>query len=222
VSVDIDAPRDGRATTRVNWLTRQLRDAPDGLRIDAFTAGSRGSTSELLKTVREHPTVLVDDPKRDFRMFRVAATSPVGSKRGTGRGGFIDSVLAAIDGFYEAVVQQVRPWAPKAPQLPSTGRTAAEEAGIDIEPPEQDLLEPTDSVVTGQPPPDAAPPAVVEAGASDADERGGDVAAVGEEDDATPQPGELSLARREIDHEELLSWDAAHERLDHERSLDEP
>jgi hypothetical protein len=40
VSVDIDAPREGRATTRVNWLTRQLREAPDGLRIDAFTTGS--------------------------------------------------------------------------------------------------------------------------------------------------------------------------------------
>jgi hypothetical protein len=43
VSVDVDAPREGRSATRVNWLVRQLRDAPDGLRLDAFTAGSRSS-----------------------------------------------------------------------------------------------------------------------------------------------------------------------------------
>lgn len=48
VSTDVDAPREGRAATRVNWLVRQLRDSPDNLRVDAFVASSRSSTSDLL------------------------------------------------------------------------------------------------------------------------------------------------------------------------------
>ena len=100
VAVDVDAPKDGRATTRVNWLVRQLRDAPPGLRIDAWSANQRVSSSELLSAVRENPNVLVLDATKELRRFRVAAVSAMGTKRGTGRAGFIDSVLAAIEGFY--------------------------------------------------------------------------------------------------------------------------
>lgn len=201
VLVDVAAPREGRAATRVNWLVRQLRDAPDGLRIDAYATGSRTSTSELLRAVRENPAALVGDPKRDLRTFRVAASSPMGTKRGTGRGGFIDSVLTAVDGFYEHVVQQLRPWAAKAPQLPAGGRSAAEEAGIDLEPPPGDLAEPDEAELTGEvPPSDAPPPAAVIEGVEQAE--------VGTEAPVAPAPAEP---------EEMVSWDGAQERLDHER-----
>lgn len=143
VSVEVDAPKDGRANTRVNWLVRQLKDAPDLLRVDAYAAGARTSTSQLLGVLRDDVSLLIDNPKRELRLFRVTSTSPLGPKRGTGRGGFIDSVLTAIDGFYGAVVQQLRPWAAKAPQLPRGGRSAAEEAGLELAPPPEDLLEPT-------------------------------------------------------------------------------
>lgn len=140
VSVDVPAPREGRPLTRVNWLIRQLGDAPDNLRIDGQFSGARSTTSNLLRALREDPTTLLDD-RREFRGFRVAATSPLGIKRGTGRGGLIDSVLAAVDGLYGAVVSQVRPWAAKAPQLPAGGRSAAETAGLNLTPPPGDLVE---------------------------------------------------------------------------------
>ena len=73
----------------------------------------------------------------------------MGQKRGTGRGGFIDSVVASIDGFYGEIVQHLRPWAAKAPQLPPAGKSAAESAGIDLEPPPSDLNDETDVGVTG-------------------------------------------------------------------------
>ena len=48
--VDIDAPREGRPTTRVNWLLRQLKNAPDTARVECITAHSRGTSSaELLR-----------------------------------------------------------------------------------------------------------------------------------------------------------------------------
>lgn len=212
VSIDIDAPREGRAATRVNWLVRQLKDAPGGLRIDAFTINARTSTSELLKDVRENPALLIDDPKKDFRMFRIAAASPMGTKRGTGRGGFIDSVLAAVDGFYEAVAQQITPWTAKAPQLPKGGRSAAEEAGLDLEPPPLDEFEEQPPAELGEPLEEQTPDVVVEATAETApadDEDGGATNAADES--TTSEPAD----------EPLVSWDVAQNRLDNERRPDD-
>ncbi len=111
--VDLDAPREGRPTTRVNWLVRQLKDAPDTLRIEAFAMHARGpGCAELLRTVRNEPTILIADPTKELRAFRVAQSFAAGTKRGLGRGGFIDSFLDAIDDFYEQVIQNVKPWMP--------------------------------------------------------------------------------------------------------------
>jgi hypothetical protein len=201
VSAEVEAPREGRAQTRIAWLLRQLKDAPEGLRIDAYLAGSRTSTSELLRVVRENPAVLVVDPKREFRSFRVTAASPLGPKRGTGRGGFIDSVLVAVDGFYASVLQQLRPWTAKAPQLPKGGRSAAEEAGIDVSPPPQDLREEAGTPTAAPVPPEAPLPAVVVEAAETAN--------VSEPDGV----GEPDL------EPDVVTWDDAQDRLEHERSV---
>lgn len=116
--IDVDAPREGRQTTRVNWLVRQLRNAPDSLRVEAFAAHARsGSTASLLKEVREDPAVLVQDPKKDLRSFRLALTNQLGTKRGRGRGGAIDSVLDAVDMFYGEVLQHIKGWTAVPPRM---------------------------------------------------------------------------------------------------------
>lgn len=116
--VDVDAPREGRSTTRVNWLIRQLKNAPDVTRVETYVAHARGSTAaELLGKVRENPAVLVVDPTKVLRTFRVASTTSMGTKRGRGRGAFIDSVLSAVDAFYADVLGSVRAWAAAPPKL---------------------------------------------------------------------------------------------------------
>jgi hypothetical protein len=117
VSVDIDAPREGRPQTRVNWLLRQLREAPDLVRLDCFVRGRGASTSELLRDVRANPVLLVQDPKREIRGFRLTLTAPMGTKRGQGRGSFVGSVLSVVDEFYESTVQRIKPWAAPPPRL---------------------------------------------------------------------------------------------------------
>jgi hypothetical protein len=118
--VDVDAPRTGRQTTRVNWLVRQLKDAPDHSRVEAFAMHARGNgTADLLHRVRTDPMVLIGDPSKDLRAFRVALSSVAGTKRGTGRGAFIDSVVDSVDAFYEQVIQNLKPWMPAPPRLRS-------------------------------------------------------------------------------------------------------
>jgi len=194
VSIEAVAPQEGRLPTRVNWLVRQLGDAPGQLRVDGLLAGTKASMSELLSTLREDPAVLVDPQKRDFRAFRVTAVSPLGTKRGTGRGAFIDSVLSAVDGFYEVVVQNLRPWAPKAPQLPKSGKSAAEDAGIDTTPPAADLVEEADLDVVSTPDETEVPAA------------------------ATPEVPDPEVRTPPSDPESsMVMWDRASERLDRER-----
>lgn len=116
-SFDIDAPREGRALTRVNWLLRQLKSAPDSTRVEAFAARSRVATAELLRDLRDAPAKLVSDPTKELKSFTVARSFPMGAKRGSGRGGFIDSVLNAVETTYEEIGQVLKPWSAAPPRL---------------------------------------------------------------------------------------------------------
>ncbi|MDP3967412.1 MAG: hypothetical protein Q8Q02_03965 [Nocardioides sp.] len=115
---DVEAPKSGRARTRVNWLVRQLGGAPEDVRVEAFAANARGAgAAELLSTVRETPESLIIDPKKELRSFRVAMSAPMGAKRGRGRGAFIDSVVDLVDVFYGDVVQHLKAWSAAPPRM---------------------------------------------------------------------------------------------------------
>lgn len=162
--VDIDAPKEGRSTTRINWLLRQIKEAPGNLRVEAFAHGQRGSgAAELLSVVREQPDALIAEPSKELRAFRVAVMAPMGTKRGRGRGSFIDSVLEAVDSLYEEVVQNIKPWSAAPPKIKDVGRELptddeAARAGDKVEPelPDEPENEPADKV-TDFPTHDGAP-----------------------------------------------------------------
>ncbi|WP_197679027.1 hypothetical protein [Auraticoccus monumenti] len=118
-SFSFEAPATGRPTTRVNWLVRQLKDAPDGLRVEAFVPRSRVGTAELLRDVREDATKLVADPQKEIKSFTVAQIQKLGTKRGVGRGSFIDSLLDSIDLTYGDVGQRLKAWSAAPPKLRS-------------------------------------------------------------------------------------------------------
>ena len=119
-SVTIEAPGDGRPATRVNWLLRQLKEAPNGLVIEASFTNSKATTAALLSATREDPSALLlpNDPKRPPRAFRLALSRPMGTKRGKGERSFVlETRKQAID-FYRDLVQNLRAWRPSAPKLP--------------------------------------------------------------------------------------------------------
>lgn len=118
--VDVGAPQTGRNKTRVNWLVRQLKTAQGASRVEAFVAHQRGAgAAELLDRVREEPDLLVMDPQKEIVRFRVATIAKMGTKRGTGKNAFIDSVLATLDTFYADVVQHLKEWQAPPPKAPS-------------------------------------------------------------------------------------------------------
>jgi hypothetical protein len=119
-SVTFDAPREGRPSARINWLLRQLRDAPGSLRIEVAFANTRETTSLLLGEAREYPQrLLASDPRREPRVMTVALTRPMGQKGGKIRGSFVGDLRHQLIEFYGEIVQRLKPWQAKAPRLPT-------------------------------------------------------------------------------------------------------
>ena len=119
-SVTLDAPKETKALPRINWLLRQLKDAPGDLRIEVAFAGSRETTSLLLADAREEPRRLLSptDPKREPRTFVLEMSRPLGTKRGKGKGSFVADTREQAISFYRDLVQQLAAWRPRAPRLP--------------------------------------------------------------------------------------------------------
>jgi hypothetical protein len=118
-SVRVDAPNTGRPLTRVQWILRQLRDAPGDLRLDAAFAKTRETSSLLLAealAVPEH-ALYGPDKRREPRAFVVAMSRPMGTRRGKVKGSFVRETRRQVLDFYGMVVQDLKPWQPKPPQL---------------------------------------------------------------------------------------------------------
>jgi len=117
--VTIDAPREGRAKPRINWLLRQLADAPADLRVEAAFPNARQTTSMLLADAREEPDKLLypADPKREPRAFTITLARAMGQKRGKAEGSFVRETRAQTFDFYRDIVQQLKPWQARPPKL---------------------------------------------------------------------------------------------------------
>jgi hypothetical protein len=119
-SVGIEAPRDRkRPTARINWLLRQLKDAPDDLRIDVRFPRRREGQSALLGESRDAPErlLLPSEPKCVPSSFILAHSHGIGTKGGRGEGTFVDETCKQATRFYRDLVQGLRAPQPKAPQL---------------------------------------------------------------------------------------------------------
>ena len=127
-SVTLDAPSLARSTARLNWLLRQLKSAPDSLRIDAAFERTQFADSELLGVVRDDPKALLGGTDRPPRSFTVAETQKVGTKRRTGSGSFVSDVEKLVEEFYREVVQGLKAWTPPAPKLAEEKPEPVEEA----------------------------------------------------------------------------------------------
>ena len=152
-SVTLQAPASGRATTRINWLVRQLGGAPQEVQV---TAGFRGrrSTSEMIGRIREHSKCLLDhsDPQNRPVRFTVALERDMEIKGGRGRGSFVAGIEALSRDFYQDVVQDLKAWVPPAPRMTSD-EEPAEEQDADNGGPAVETTEASEQPSDLQPPP---------------------------------------------------------------------
>ncbi len=120
-TVKVNAPKEGRPLTRVNWMLRQLKDAPEDLRIEVQFARTRETTALLLCDARDDPKALLSpaDSKREPRAFRLSLARPLGTKRGRGERSFVLETRRQVVGFYGDLVENLKGWQAKAPKLPS-------------------------------------------------------------------------------------------------------
>ncbi len=129
-SVVVAAPRDGRPTTRINWMLRQLAGARDDVLIEVRYPNQKEPTSSILKEARVKPERLLYsvDPKREPMSFRVTLSRDLGMKRGRLAGSFVHESKQQTSDFYGSIVQGLRAWtagAPKLPLAPSVDKAAA-------------------------------------------------------------------------------------------------
>ena len=121
VSVDVAAPEEGQPQTRINWLIRQLQDAPGDARIEAWHKRERYPVTERLSDVRENSHLLrASDRTKAARSFVVSQTGEMGTKRAGTKGSFTAQASSLVQEFYRDVVEGLNPWTARAPKLRQT------------------------------------------------------------------------------------------------------
>jgi len=120
-SIVLGAPKEGRPSTRINWMLRQLAGAKDDLLVEVRYPLQKESTSCLLKEARAKPHRLLysADPKREPMSFRLTMSKDLGMKRGRLAGSFVIESKQQTSDFYRSIVQGLRAWAPAPPKLPT-------------------------------------------------------------------------------------------------------
>ena len=136
VAVAVQAPLEGKPTTRVGWLLRALTDARPDLLLSAHFPNARQPITATLDQVRDNRETLgyPPDPKRSPRDFTVALVRSMGGKRGRGAGSFVSDTRAQVFDFYRDIVQELRRWQAKPPRLPDVPEDVAEAPTADPPP----------------------------------------------------------------------------------------
>jgi hypothetical protein len=118
ISLNLEAPRTGRPSTKVNWLIRQLKNAQSDLLVNVVGTRSKevGPVVRLDKLLI-NPELLISDVKFEVRGFVLQLSGTAGTKRGQGKSSFVDSVLSLVYKFYEGVLQDLKPWMAPTPKV---------------------------------------------------------------------------------------------------------
>jgi hypothetical protein len=125
----LDAPSEGRAKTRVNWLLRQLRDdeTPRDLVLQVHWDARGMTTQAKLREALDDPSVLMRDAtaapipgERMPRSFLLEQTVALAKGRGRSTAPVLEGIARGVEGFYRNVVEGLQRYVPRAPRLAQT------------------------------------------------------------------------------------------------------
>ncbi|MBZ0167949.1 MAG: hypothetical protein K8F29_00730, partial [Kofleriaceae bacterium] len=125
--LQVAAPTEGRQATRVNWLSRQLREdrLPTGeLAVTAdwtirgliTTVGARDFLEDTNRLCLDKTGASVPRDANP-RSFQVVWTRALSKSRGRSSAPVLKGISDGLEEFYHGVVQDIVPFVPKAPRL---------------------------------------------------------------------------------------------------------
>ncbi len=118
VSTTLKAPNNKGAKGRIGWLVRQLAEAPEDLVVEAYPKNSRLPIVSTLEIIREDPTSILGEDKKEPVKFVLLLRRDLAMNRRNGtRPGFAESTQAALKDFYGQVLQNLSEYRPSAPRL---------------------------------------------------------------------------------------------------------
>lgn len=121
--VDISAPKEGRESTKVNWLVRQLALADgDEIRVEAFVKRNPVAFANVALSKKSFDaSALIPPAGKELAYFRLSVTNKMGAKRnGEDSKSFVGSVVQTVEQCYHLTLERLKDWAPKAPKLTSS------------------------------------------------------------------------------------------------------
>lgn len=119
ISMRLDAPKDrSRATSSINWLSRQLKDTPhDDLSIRAYWPKRIPATMASLESVLENPAILIPSGVKELPTYlEVTGVTDLGA-RFKGAKTFVEDVSIQFPKFYHDAGQLLTKWVAPAPKL---------------------------------------------------------------------------------------------------------
>ncbi len=142
--LEVGAPTEGRQTTRIKWLSRQLRgrSLPTDLLVTAGWSARGLFTSAPASKLVENPGVLLVDRKgaslpKDVnpKVFLLQWTTRLQAGRGGSSERVLEGISKGLEDFYLGVVEDLVPFVPPAPRLvtkqekPEDGDSTPQESG---------------------------------------------------------------------------------------------
>ncbi|WP_168186954.1 TerD family protein [Williamsia sp. 1138] len=111
-STIVDAPREGRPATRVNWVVKQMPDAHGDTLVEAVLPGrTSANIGALLGQLRESPDGLLPADGKLPKQFKITR----GHTLSRNRGNVVISANKLVEEFYRDVVQVLRSPKPTKP-----------------------------------------------------------------------------------------------------------
>ncbi len=124
--LEVAAPTEGRQTTRVKWLSRQLRrlSLPSDLLVTAAWTARGLLTSAPASQLVDNPAALLVDregaslPKDvNPKLFLLQWTTKLHACRGRSSAPVLEGISKGLEDFYSRVVEDLVPFVPRAPRL---------------------------------------------------------------------------------------------------------
>lgn len=128
--LDVKAPTEGRPKTQLKWIIKQLAsgEVPDDLVVHVDWGYRVSSQAPVVEAEQQIEALLWDSNKQPIstksepRCFYLRRTTALAKGKGRSTAGVLEGIAQGMEDFYRRVVEKVKPYVQKAPQMPREER----------------------------------------------------------------------------------------------------